>query len=149
MNEKHKHILEDGTKGGCCGSGKGQGHGESHGHSGCCGSEGEHDHSHSHSGCCGSGHHHGHEHGEDDHEHDHAKIYLETEDGEELECDVLGIFEFEGQEYIAIIPVDDETAYLYRYSEVDEEPALNQIESDEEYARVSDYFMELVEDEEE
>ncbi len=115
---------------------------EVNGCSGDCGCGG---HDHDHDGGCGCG-----SHGHEDHDHhDHSKIYLETENGEELECDVLGTFDFEGQEYIALIPVDSETAYLYRYSEEEEEPALNQIESDEEYARVSAYFMELVEDEDE
>lgn len=141
-NTKDTHVFESHTeKGGCCGSGKHHGdHKHEHGHEGCCGSHGEGGHEHHH----GCGHDHDH-----DHEHDHGKIYLETENGEELECDVLGIFELDGQEYIAIIPVDSETAYLYRYSEIDEEPALNQIESEEEYTRVSEFFMELVEAEEE
>lgn len=142
MSENNK-VFETGHKsGGCCGSGKHHGHKHE---GGCCGS---HDHDHDH-----RDHHHGHDCGHDhdhDHEHhDHAKIYIETDGGEELECDVLGIFEFENMEYIAIIPVESETAYLYRYSEIEEEPALTQIDSEEEYAKVSQHFMELVEAEEE
>lgn len=147
MSESNK-TLE--TKSGCCGSG--EHHKHDHKEGGCCG-----DHKHEHhehndhkGGCCGGGHHHhDHDHDHDHEHHDHAKIYLETEDGEELECDVLGIFEFEGKEYIAIVPVDGETAYLYGYSEVEEEPALISIESDDEYERVSAFFMQLVEDTEE
>lgn len=128
MSEKNKLEL---TNTGCCGQ---HNHDQGQG----CGCSGHH-HDHDH--------HHGHDH---DHEgHDHSKIYLETEDGKELECDVLGVFDFEDQEYIALIPVESETAFLYRYSEVEEEPALSQIESDDEYERVSAYFMELVEAEEE
>jgi len=111
------------------------------GDEGCgCGPEG---HEHKNGEGCGCGHDHDHEH------HDHAKIFLTTETGDELECDVLGIFDMEGQEYIALLPIESETAYLYRYSEEEEEPALDQIESEEEYAKVSAYFMELVEAEEE
>jgi len=133
-NQNHTHVFENHEKKeGCCGSGKHHKHEHKHEHGeGCCGT-------HKNGEGCGNDHDHDHE------AHDHDKIYLETENGEELECDVLGIFEFEGQEYIAIIPVDSETAYLYRYSEVDEEPALNQIESEEEYTKVSDHFMQLVE----
>ena len=144
MSENNK-VLE--TQSGCCGSG--EHHKHEHKEGGCCGSGEHHKHEHNHDhkgGCCGGGHHH-HDH---DHEHhDHGKIYLETEEGEELECDVLGIFEFEDKEYIAIVPVDGETAYLYGYSEIEEEPALSSIESDEEYERVSAHFMQLVEDTEE
>jgi len=142
---ENNNPFETKKKGGCCGSGKHHGHGEGHSHGeGCCSSKGDGEHGHHHHGHeCNHDHDHDHEH------HDHAKIYLETENGEEMECDVLGIFELDGQEYIAIIPVDSETAYLYRYSEIDEEPALNQIESEEEYTKVSEHFMELVEAEEE
>ncbi|WP_430884626.1 DUF1292 domain-containing protein [Fusibacter sp. JL216-2] len=137
MSDNNKVFETTHKSGGCCGSG------EHHGHKhegGCCGS---HDHGHHHGHDCGHDHDHDHEH------HDHAKIYIETDGGEELECDVLGIFEFENMEYIAIIPVESETAYLYRYSEIEEEPALTQIDSEEEYAKVSQHFMELVEAEEE
>ncbi len=149
-NQNHTHVFEGHEKkSGCCGSGKHHKHDHDHKHEhgkgGCCGN-----HDHEHGKGCNHDHDHAHDHAHDhDHEHEHGKIYLETESGEELECDVLGIFEFEGQEYIAIIPVDAETAYLYRYSEIDEEPALNQIESEEEYTKVSAHFMELVEDTEE
>lgn len=63
-------------------------------------------------------------------------ITLEFEDGTE-ECEILGIFDVEGVEYMAL-PVsasDEEEAeiYIYKYVEVDEEEfELQDIESDEE-----------------
>ena len=34
-------------------------------------------------------------------------ITLEYDDGTELECEILGVFEAEDKEYIALIPQDD------------------------------------------
>ena len=49
-------------------------------------------------------------------------ITLEFEDGQEVECEIMGIFECEGKEYIALIPDDDsDDIYLYGYKEISEE----------------------------
>ena len=34
-------------------------------------------------------------------------ITLEFEDGVELECEIMGIFDHAGKDYIALIPLDD------------------------------------------
>lgn len=48
-------------------------------------------------------------------------ITLEFDEGE-VECEIMGIFEFEGNEYIALIPHDDtDDVYLYGYKEVAQE----------------------------
>lgn len=49
-------------------------------------------------------------------------ITLEFEDGTELECEIMGIFECGDKEYIALIPDDDsDDVYLYGYKEISEE----------------------------
>ena len=77
-------------------------------------------------------------------------VTLTLDDGSELECVVLTIFEAGDKEYIALLPLDGQEAedgevYLYRYSE-DENgtPDLENIVSDEEYEIVADAFDELL-----
>lgn len=67
-------------------------------------------------------------------------MYLTLDDDTELECYVLGVFECEEKEYIALLPKDDEAVILYKYAEVDGEIELGQIESDEEFDKVSKAF---------
>jgi uncharacterized protein YrzB (UPF0473 family) len=82
------------------------------------------------------------------HDHDHNQedidiIYLTLDDDTELECEVLGIFEVEDKEYIALLPLNEEDAdvLLYQYEEIsDEEFNLAQIEDDEEFDLVSEAF---------
>ena len=77
-------------------------------------------------------------------------VTLSLDNGEELECAVITIFEAGDNDYIALLPLEGEEAdegevFLYRYSETDNgEPVLDNIESDEEYDIVSDAFDELV-----
>ncbi len=89
-------------------------------------------------------HHHDHE-----HEHEHAHIYLTLEDDTELECHVIGTFEVDDVEYIALTPVDGEKGeiYLYRYVEDEDGIDLQNIEDDEEFDVVSEAFYELFKDE--
>lgn len=86
-------------------------------------------------------------------------ITLNMEDGSEVNCAVLGIVEVEGQDYIALLPLNEEMlesneseGFIFRYSE-DEEglPVLESIEDDEEFERVSvvlDEIMEITVEEE-
>ena len=39
-------------------------------------------------------------------------ITLEFDDGVEVECEIMGVFEYDGKEYIALIP-DDDTDDVY------------------------------------
>ena len=82
-----------------------------------------------------------------------ATVTIELDDGNQIECVVLTIFEAgnEGREYIAVMPEgdDDETeVFLYRYTEVNGEPKIENIESDEEYEMVSDAFDEILDEQE-
>ena len=65
-------------------------------------------------------------------------ITLEFDDGAEVECEIMGVFDYEGKEYIALIPNDgSDDVYIYGYKEVGEEEfELVDIESDEEFEKV-------------
>lgn len=100
---------------------------------------------HKHGDCgddCGCGH---------DHDHGHPDVItLTLENDEEVECAVLGIFDAEENEYIALLPEDGEDVFIYLYLE-DEEGNVNleNIESQEDFDRISAIFLELMEEEDE
>lgn len=77
-------------------------------------------------------------------------VTLTLDDGTELECVVLTIFEAGEKEYIALLPLDgreaeDGEVYLYRYvGDINGNPDLENIDSDEEYEIVADAFDELL-----
>ncbi|MCI8512761.1 MAG: DUF1292 domain-containing protein [Lachnospiraceae bacterium] len=81
-------------------------------------------------------------------------VTLTLDDGTDLECVVLTIFEAGERDYIALLPLDgreaeDGEVYLYRYLEdADGNPDLENIESDEEYEIVADAFDEILDAEE-
>lgn len=85
-------------------------------------------------------------------EEEYDTITLTLDDDTELECIILGNFSFEGKDYIALLPADEEDGedvYLYEYREINEEEVeLNTIDDDELFERVSQEFENLfVEDE--
>ena len=77
-------------------------------------------------------------------------VTLTLDDDTEVECVVLTIFNAGEREYIALLPVEgadseEGEVYLYRYSETEDgEPALDNIEDDDEYEVVADAFDELL-----
>lgn len=81
-------------------------------------------------------------------------VTLTLDDGSELECVVLTIFDAGDREYIALLPMEGEEAeegevYLYRYTEDAEgNPSLANIEDDDEYECVADAFDMLLDDQE-
>lgn len=103
----------------------------------------EHDHNCANGQCCGQHDHHDHEH---EHEEYHT-IVLTLDDDTELECIVLDVFEVEGQEYIALVSVEEEQVLIYQYHEVEDseedEFTLETIEDEAEFERVSAAFNEL------
>ncbi len=87
-------------------------------------------------------------HNHHDHDHDHEHIYLTLDDDTEIECHVLGTFEVDDVEYIALTPIDgEEEVYLYRFEEDENGIDLINIEDDEEFETVSEAFYELFGDE--
>ena len=80
-------------------------------------------------------------------------VTLTLDDDTELECAVLTIYEVDGKEYIALLPMDeaeneDGDVYIYRYAEVDGEPTLENIEDDDEYEAAADGFDEWLDEQE-
>ena len=70
------------------------------------------------------------------------RVTLTLDDDEEVECQILTIFDIDDQNYIVLLPVDDEEGddseegevYIYRYFEdEDGNPSLENIEDEEEY----------------
>lgn len=90
-----------------------------------------------------------------DHEHEHEEMEMEVitltlDDDTELECAVLGVFDVDEKDYIALLPIvdeDDEEAdeavLLYEYFEEGEDLRLENIEDDEVFKKVSDAFEKL------
>lgn len=81
-------------------------------------------------------------------------VTLEYDDGTEIETEVMGIFEVDGKEYIALIPDDDsDDVYLYGYAETgDDEFELLDIEDEAEFEKVVkefDALMDVADDDEE
>ena len=81
-------------------------------------------------------------------------VTLTLDNDETLECAVLTIYEVDGQEYIALLPMDDEQnedgdVYLYRYIVTEDgEPTLENIEDDDEYEAAADGFDEWLDEQE-
>lgn len=73
-------------------------------------------------------------------------LTLEFEDGKEIECEIMGVFEVEGKEYIALLPNDgSEDIYLYGYREVNEDEfEMLDIEDDDEFEKVAAEFDRLM-----
>ena len=82
------------------------------------------------------------------------QVTLSLDDGSEVECAILTIFELEEQNYIALLPLDEDgneneegEVFIYRYFEDEEgNPSLENIEDDEEYEAVADLFDELLDE---
>ncbi|MCI9426980.1 MAG: DUF1292 domain-containing protein [Eubacterium sp.] len=81
-------------------------------------------------------------------------VTLELDDGTQAECEILTIFEADGRDYIALLPVDENgeeleegTVYIYRYIENEEgSPTLENILDDEELEAVETQFNDLLEE---
>ncbi|MBQ8663929.1 MAG: DUF1292 domain-containing protein [Eubacterium sp.] len=75
-------------------------------------------------------------------------LTLTFDDDEEVDCVALGIFNVDGQDYIALLPKDEsmaEEVYLYRYDEDEEgNSILGDIEVDSEFNAVSAAFDEIM-----
>ena len=86
-------------------------------------------------------------------ENESLTVTLTLENDTELECAVLAIFEAEGTDYIALLPMDEDgesddgQVYLYRFIDngEDEEPGLENIEDVDEFERASEAFNDWME----
>ena len=77
-------------------------------------------------------------------------ITLEFDDGAEIECEIMGVFDYHGKEYIALIPDDgSDDVYIYGYKEVGEDEfELVDIEDDAEFEAVVAEFDKIMMEEE-
>ena len=81
-------------------------------------------------------------------ENESITVTLTLDNDEELEYAVLGIFEADSRDYIALLPLDengddeDSQVYLYRYIDngEEEEPGLENILDDAEFELASEAF---------
>ena len=99
-----------------------------------------------------------------EHNHDHdcncgcneeVTVTLTLDNDEEIECAVLTIYEVDGKEYIALLPLDEDgeneegEVFIYRYIETEDgEPTLDNIEDDDEYEAAADAFDEWLDEQE-
>ena len=87
---------------------------------------------------------------------DRDTMTLDLDDGGKLECIVLNVFPVNNREYIALLPMNDEghveedaQIFLYRFEELgDDEVNLETIEDDDDVELVSDYFDEMLDEQE-
>ena len=86
-------------------------------------------------------------------EMDDIRVTLDTEEGE-ITCRILTIFDVDGQDYIALLPLDENgednaegAVYLYRYAE-DEDgmPSVEYIADEDEYEAAADRYDELLDE---
>jgi len=81
-------------------------------------------------------------------------VTVELDDGTDIECEIITIFDVGDQDYIVLLPVDldgnpnaEGEVFLYRYFEdEDGNPSLETIEDDDEYEIVEDRFEELMDE---
>ena len=77
-------------------------------------------------------------------------ITLEFDEGEEVECEIMGVFDFYGKEYIALIPDDGtDDVYIYGYKEVGEDEfEIVDIDDDAEFEAVAAEFDKIMDEQE-
>jgi uncharacterized protein YrzB (UPF0473 family) len=82
-------------------------------------------------------------------EYEDEVIVLLDEEGNELECEVLHTFEFEGNGYVVLLPSDEDDPFILKI-EKDENgnDIYAVIEDDEEFEKVSEAYDELLGEEE-
>ncbi|MDO4619700.1 MAG: DUF1292 domain-containing protein [Lachnospiraceae bacterium] len=89
-------------------------------------------------------------------EDDLGTVTLTLDDDSEVDCLILAIYPVGEQQYIALLPLnedgepdDDSDVLIYRYIDNgDEEPEIDNIESDEEYEAAADAFDEILDEQE-
>lgn len=86
---------------------------------------------------------------------DEPIVTLTLDNDEVVDCAILTIYEVDGKEYIALLPLDEDgeneegEVFIYRYKETEgEEPQLENIEDDDEYEAAADAFDEWLDEQE-
>lgn len=90
--------------------------------------------------------------GDEEDDEETLVVSLPLEDGTELDCDVVTLFELEGQDYVALYPSEGEPDEIYllrcKYEPGREDMELEEITDEEEYKTVCDTFDEIMEQDE-
>ena len=81
-------------------------------------------------------------------------VTLDMDDGTQVDCEIVTIFDVNDQDYIVLLPLDEDgeeneegTVYIYRYFEdEDGNHSLENIQDDEEYEAVEERFDELLDE---
>ncbi|MDR2943846.1 MAG: DUF1292 domain-containing protein [Methanosarcinales archaeon] len=80
-----------------------------------------------------------HEHGPDCSCEETNTITIEFEDDTSVECEIIGTFEADGKEYIALLKQDEsEEILIYGVKESEEDIELIDIEDEEEFQKAAD-----------
>lgn len=87
---------------------------------------------------------------------EYGVITLTLDDGTELECAIIAIYPVGDNQYIALLPMDDDgeiseeaEVLIYRFIDNgDDEPELENIDDDDEYEMAADAFEEILDAEE-
>ncbi len=84
------------------------------------------------------------------HNEEMETIVLEFEGDNDVECEIMGIFEYEKAEYIALLPLDgSDDVYIYEYKEVGEDEfEILDIEDDDLFEKVVAEFDAIMAEEE-
>lgn len=71
-------------------------------------------------------------------------ITLDFDDGTSFECGIMGVFDVDGKDYIALEALDgSEDVYLYGYKELADDFELEDIEDEETFEKVAAEFESL------
>ena len=85
-------------------------------------------------------------------EDDLGSVILTLDDDTELECSILCIYPVADKEYIALLPMNDDSdeVLIYRFIDngEDQDPELENIEDDDEYDAAVDAFDEILDEDE-
>ncbi|MCR4989893.1 MAG: DUF1292 domain-containing protein [Lachnospiraceae bacterium] len=87
------------------------------------------------------------------------KVTINLDDGTDVLCAVVSIFDYKDRDYIVLLPLNEDGSgnaegeyWIYRYHEdpddPNKEPEIDYIEDDDEYEAVSDRFDEILDDSE-
>lgn len=86
---------------------------------------------------------------------DDLVVTLTLDDNKDVDCAVLCVFPVGDNEYIALTPLEEDgteneegTVYIYKFTLIDGQPDLQNIDSDEEYEAAADAFDEWLDTQE-
>ena len=73
-------------------------------------------------------------------------ITLDFDDGASFECGIMGVFDVDGKDYIALEALDGSEDVLYGYKEVEDDFELLDIEDEETFEKVAAEFESLTDE---